>query len=171
MNRFEMIDKLRERANIGYEEADQLLEQTNGNLMEALIILEKQGRIRQPQSFQGEQRSQLNEVKKERKKGAFSRAIHKAGSFLSNTSFHIARNGKEILLMPSWAFALLMFFFWQTLLPIMVISLFFDMQYRFDGSGNGESANEVKAANEVLVKAESFADGFNDSLKEEKEAV
>ena len=43
MNRFELIEKLRERADINYEEADQLLSDTQDDLIAALIILEKQG--------------------------------------------------------------------------------------------------------------------------------
>ena len=46
MNRFELIEKLRERADINYEEADQLLSDTQDDLIAALIILEKQGRLK-----------------------------------------------------------------------------------------------------------------------------
>ena len=39
MNRFELIEKLRERADINYEEAEQLLSDTQDDLIAALIIL------------------------------------------------------------------------------------------------------------------------------------
>jgi hypothetical protein len=40
----ESIDELRKRADVSYEEAKNALEKTNGNLLEALIILEKEGK-------------------------------------------------------------------------------------------------------------------------------
>lgn len=39
------IEYLRERANVTYEEAEQLLNQFDGNVMRALVELEKQGRV------------------------------------------------------------------------------------------------------------------------------
>ncbi|NLY43121.1 MAG: DUF4342 domain-containing protein [Clostridiaceae bacterium] len=43
---FEKIEELRKRANISYEEAKVLLEKHNGDIVEALIELEKSKRIR-----------------------------------------------------------------------------------------------------------------------------
>ena len=44
----EMVDKLKERANVSYEDAKAALEVTNGDLLEAMIYLEKQGKIQGP---------------------------------------------------------------------------------------------------------------------------
>lgn len=41
----EQVEKLREKAGLTYEEARQVLEQTGGDLLEALIQLERQGRL------------------------------------------------------------------------------------------------------------------------------
>lgn len=41
--KIEAIDELRKRANVSYEEAKDALERSNGDLLEALIILEKEG--------------------------------------------------------------------------------------------------------------------------------
>lgn len=40
----EQVERLREKANISYEEAKALLEETRGDLLDALILLERQGR-------------------------------------------------------------------------------------------------------------------------------
>ncbi len=45
----ELIEKLKERANISYAEAKQALEKCNGDLVEALIYLEKEDKIKAPQ--------------------------------------------------------------------------------------------------------------------------
>lgn len=47
----EKVDYLRERANVTYEEAIQLLDKNNGDVVASLVELEKQGRlnVRQPE--------------------------------------------------------------------------------------------------------------------------
>lgn len=42
--RIEAIDELRKRANVSYEDAKDALERSNGDLLEALILLEKEGK-------------------------------------------------------------------------------------------------------------------------------
>jgi hypothetical protein len=54
--------------------------------------------------------------------------------------------------MPSWVLVLLLFFFWEAIVPVMVIALFFKVNYSFDGAQN------VKRANDILVKAGEFAE-------------
>lgn len=181
MDRFEMIEKLRERADISYEEARDVMEQTDGDLLEALVLLEKQGKLSQPKAAaageagetgadagaaesKSADTAQDNGGKKKKERGPLGKAFHSAGSFLAHTAFHMTHEGKELFVMPSWSFALLMLFFWQALVPLMLISLFFNMRYFFDGDEN------VEAANEVLSKAGSFADGFESSLKKEEPA-
>jgi UBA/TS-N domain. len=41
------IDELRRRANVSYEEAKDALERCNGDMVEALILLEKMNRVKQ----------------------------------------------------------------------------------------------------------------------------
>jgi len=41
----EQIDFLRERANVSYREAKEALEQTEGDMVEALVLLEKQNKL------------------------------------------------------------------------------------------------------------------------------
>ena len=166
MDRFEMIEKLRERADISYEEAAQVLDEANGDLLEALMQLERRGRLRQTGAAAqaGQSTAAAAEASvpaKKREKGPAARAFHAAGNFLAHTAFHITHKEKEIFVMPSWTFALLMFFFWHTLVPVMLISLFFNVRYFFDGS------EDTASANELLEKMESFADGFENGMKKD----
>ena len=48
MEFLEKVEKLRAKANISYEEAKSILTETDGDLLEAMILLEKQGRITPP---------------------------------------------------------------------------------------------------------------------------
>ncbi|GAB6085730.1 DUF4342 domain-containing protein [Alkaliphilus crotonatoxidans] len=52
-NQLEQIDLLRKRANVGYEEAKQALEQAQGSLVDALVYLEKQNKIKSEATVQG----------------------------------------------------------------------------------------------------------------------
>ena len=45
----EMVEKLRKHANVSYEEAKRALEESNGDILEAIVSLEKENRIREPE--------------------------------------------------------------------------------------------------------------------------
>ena len=49
MDEFEKIEKLRARANVTYEEAKAALAEANGDLLDAMIVLEKEGRVAKPE--------------------------------------------------------------------------------------------------------------------------
>ncbi|MDP4091217.1 MAG: DUF4342 domain-containing protein, partial [Bacillota bacterium] len=48
----EQIDELRRRANVGYEEAKDALERNNGDIIEALIYLEKQNKAKGERNYE-----------------------------------------------------------------------------------------------------------------------
>ena len=50
MERLEMIEKLRQHADISYEEAKQILDETNDDMLEAIVLLEKQGKLKKQQA-------------------------------------------------------------------------------------------------------------------------
>lgn len=49
----ELIEMLRERAHVSYEEAKEALEKCNGDIVDALIYLEKQDKIKPPPKDSG----------------------------------------------------------------------------------------------------------------------
>ena len=46
MDMFEKVEKLREKANVSYEEAKEALERSNGDILDAMILLEKEGKTK-----------------------------------------------------------------------------------------------------------------------------
>ena len=48
MEMMEKVERLREKANVTYEEAKAVLEQTGGDLLDAMVLLERQGKVREP---------------------------------------------------------------------------------------------------------------------------
>ena len=66
--------------------------------------------------------------------------------FIKETAFVVTRKGETVITMPTAVFALLMLFFWQILIPIIIIALFFDVGYFFEGDfskeGRGSGCSE-----------------------------
>ena len=50
MDHLEMVEKLREKANVSYEEATQALEACDWDLLDALLMLESKGRLQEMES-------------------------------------------------------------------------------------------------------------------------
>ena len=48
MDELEKVERLRERANVTYEEAKKALEECNGDMLDAMVYLEKHGKVKQP---------------------------------------------------------------------------------------------------------------------------
>ncbi|MDO4620521.1 MAG: hypothetical protein Q4B09_07875 [Lachnospiraceae bacterium] len=49
MDDFEKAEKLKEKAGVTYEEAREALKMNDGNLLDAMIYLEKQGKAQAPE--------------------------------------------------------------------------------------------------------------------------
>ena len=61
MDNLEMIEKLMEKANVTYEEAKGVLESVKWNLLDALIALEKEGKIKTPEPASYTTKQNINE--------------------------------------------------------------------------------------------------------------
>ena len=72
----EQIDELRKRANVSYEDAKNALELSQGSLIEALVYLEKQNKIK-PEEKPSSENQFFKKVKKLIKKGNETKLIVK----------------------------------------------------------------------------------------------
>ena len=63
--------------------------------------------------------------------------------FIKETAFVVTRKGETVITMPTFVFALLMVFFWQLLVPVLIIALFFDVGYFFEGDFSGEDRSSA----------------------------
>lgn len=82
----DQIDELRRRANVSYEDAKNALEQCSGDLIEALVFLEKQNKIKPEKEPCGENNF-LKTIKKLIKKGNETKLIvEKNASVVLNIS-------------------------------------------------------------------------------------
>ena len=150
---FEQVQKLRERANISYEEAKKALEETNGDMLEAMINLEKQNRIKAPEACGYYNSHEDNQdahkhgcgnswhKKCNQDKGSSfgeqvttffkwcGKVIHKGNI----NNFEVLKDDKRILMLPLTALALLLLFALWIVVPLIILGLCFGFRYQFKG--------------------------------------
>ena len=164
MEMIEKVERLREKANVSYEEAKAALEQTGGDLLDAIVLLERQGKVKEPahSTFSTEYEEQKEYIKvrdkveeQENSAPSMGRTIGRAFRglirFIKQTTFIVTKGEDTVFTMPTLVFALLLFFLWEVLAPVMVIALFFGVRYSFEGE------EEAEKANSILHKAGDFA--------------
>ena len=164
MEMIEKVERLREKANVSYEEAKAALEQTGGELLDAIVLLERQGKVKEPahSTFSTEYEEQKEYIKvrdkveeQENSAPSMGRTIGRLFRglirFIKQTTFIVTKGEDTVFTMPTLIFVLLLFFFWEVLAPVMVIALFFGVRYSFEGE------EEAEKANSILHKAGDFA--------------
>ncbi|MCL2034780.1 MAG: DUF4342 domain-containing protein [Oscillospiraceae bacterium] len=182
MANIEMVEKLRERANVSYEEASSALDACGGDLLEALIMLEKQGKVSSPAggSYSSKdippETQLINIPQPSQKKGdTFGDMLNKffkwCGNIIhkGNTNyFEVWRDRGKVLTVPVTVLVLLLIFaFWVTL-PLIVIGLFFGCRYYFKGSElenisvNSVMDSAADAATHLKNEVKNAASNFED---------
>lgn len=143
MDNFEKVEKLKERANVSYEEAKQALEACGWDILEAMIYLEKMGKITggaTRMNFSTEQEQKQQNSAQTEGKESFGDVMARFGRWCAKwidkgnvNSFCIEKNGKEILRVPVTLLIVLLIFTFWIIVPLMIIGLFLDMRYHFRG--------------------------------------
>ena len=179
MNEFEKVEKLRERASVTYEEARDALNQANGDLLDAMVILEQQGKATQPEvsTFRTtyEEQRGYEKVEHESTGDPDKDAAKRFGSSLrrffavmfrklKNNALQMTnKEGEEVFRIPLWILAIIILFFWQGIVVVLVILLFFGNRYKVVGKDDMENANEF------LNRAGSMADGVKEEFRKSQE--
>jgi hypothetical protein len=164
MDHFEMVEKLRQKANVSYEEAKSALESSDWDLLDALVMLENQGKINQAQPQADSYTTRKEETTpppvEHDMKGALSRffsfvaeAINKANKII----IQVSRHGKEMFTLPLTVLILLLIFMFWWVVPVAVIALFFGFRYRILGASVSDSLN--RAMDKAADAAESIKTG------------
>lgn len=155
MERLEKIEKLRERAQISYDEAKEAYEYAGGDLLEALIYLEKQGKVRPPQGggyYRSEQEADPIDFedgagKEEQRKEytAFKETVDKVWKFFhglfqkgNSIDFEILKDKRHLISFPVTILVLLLIFAPWLTIGVVVAGLFFGFHYQFVTRGERE---------------------------------
>lgn len=171
MDHIDMVEKVRERANVSYEEARAALERSDWDMLDALIDLEKQGKVRGGASYDtagaGQSAPEYETVRATASEnGAASgwknfvdgvkRLFHKSWV----NSFRVSRKGETVLVMPILVFLLLIVCCFWVSLPALIIGLFLGCRYSFEGKDIKDDD-----LNRVMDKAANAAETVKESIK------
>lgn len=174
MNEFEKVEKLRQRANVSYEEAREALKEANGDLLDAMVLLEQQGKVAGPEQTvysttnDGGNFADVSAFVKESEKKAeqetgffkkIGRLFHKAWRYTSENFVQIERKNEVIMKVPLWIAILALVAFWEFLLVLILISLFCGCTYRVIGADKNEEVNKAMA--QASKFTEQVKDEFN----------
>ncbi len=77
MDNFEKVEKLREHANVTYEEAKQALENSNWDILDAMIYLEQGGKVHGPEqsSYTTQTEKVKIDIEEKESKSTFRRLV------------------------------------------------------------------------------------------------
>ena len=169
---FEKVEKLVQKANVSYEDAKNALEAANGDMLDAIIALEKAGKVNSQASFTTtspetspykDVPAVVDQTNKTEGKSFFKdlgAAIKRGFRYTVDNFVRVVRNDVEVIKLPLWISIIAMLAAWELLLIVIVISLFFDCRYSVVGKDN---ANEV---NRVIDQASTFAGKVKESWNE-----
>ena len=190
MATLEQVEKLCAMANISYEEAKAALDAANGDLLEAVIYLERQGKVHAPTGgghYSSEkikdaevtslhrhswENHQQHEYQHEyhRHKGNPFLTFLKGAWDLCKTIVHKGNiNSLEVFkgdevkatIPVTILFLMLVFAFWVTI-PLAILGVFFGLRYRFAGPDLNRSGIN-NAMNSAAEAAENLKNSFNNN--------
>lgn len=190
MDHLEKVEKLRQRADVSYEEAKKALEECGWDMLDALVMLEAQGKVKEtsagaqetnassvyedapsatalticPQEEGSGQDSNASDGKKQAdhiftKLGRAIRFLVKKGC---ENSLVIKQHGQKLMDLPVIAFIILLILCFWVVVPVMVISLFFDFSYNFKGADLGK-----EPVNRAMDSATEAVNNFKSEIKKE----
>lgn len=176
MELFEKVEKLSKMANVTYEEAKDALEAADEDMLDAMILLENQGKTstekRAEYSTKYEDNAELavvadSESKSDRKDdkmksdNKLTNLLKKIWKVLSVNYLIIEKDDNRIVKMPLWMFLIILLVGIEIVPIVIVVSMLFGVRYSFTGE------SDLKAANEAAQKAEDLVDSVAQHVKDE----
>ena len=167
MDQLEKVEKLRQRANVTYEDAKNALEACQWDMLDAMVYLEKLGKVKEPEQTvystsydaQTQYVSVVDKVNEQKDSGEscfkkLGRLCKKAWQKSKDNYFCVGHKDEEVIRVPVWVFVLSLLFAWHVILIVMVVSLFFDCHYSFAGKDDLSKVNHfMSKANELAERA------------------
>lgn len=169
MDHLEMVEKLRAHADVGYEEARAALEETEWDLLDAVVLLERQGKTR-PGGASYTTREKPRE--EERPCGRRRDCHHHADRFFawlgdlftkgSRNMLEVSRGGSVVMTIPVLVFVLLLVLAFWIVIPLLIIGLFCGCRFALRGP-----EVEREEVNRVIGKASDMAEDIKQEFTRE----
>ena len=149
MEHMDMIDKLKEKAGITREEAADALTRANWDMLEALVILEREGRIAPLTSSVVTSAGYAGQNAGTRGTASGTAGGRKNGGTLKNLarnsvlySFIVRRNDRVIISLPVLVFIIILLAAFQLTVVAILVGLFCGCRYSLEKRDGDDSGNE-----------------------------
>lgn len=180
MENLKKVEKLREKANVSYEEAKAALEACDWDLLDAIVMLEAEGKVKSEETFttsaQAEEEpatpqeivasyENYQQEQQKKEKGAWKKLKNGIKTILRKSCdnhFVVKRHGQQILEMPVLVLAVLLLASVWTVLIVMAVGLFFGFSYGFSGPDLGK-----ENINNTMGKATEMAEDIKNEFHHE----
>lgn len=177
----EQVEKLREYANVSYDEAKAALESTGGDMLQAIIDLEHQGKMKTPEgggkfvsNGSGRQNqhqtgsSEKTDSSKKNEQGntAFKENVNRffrwVGGIIHKGNMNalvVEKSGEQVIKLPVTALVILLLCAFWIVVPLLVLGLFFSFRYYFSGPDLGSNS-----VNDALQSASNAAEEIKNDI-------
>ena len=165
MDHYEMVETLRTKANVTYEEAKAALEASDWDMLDALVLLESEGKVNGAPEFTTKEK--VEETCRSARKSEVRGNLSKLGAWIrkmitlgNRNQFVISRKGSELVAMPLTVMALLTVLVWPFSLIVLFAGFFLGTRYAFRGPDINTTVNyfvnkaQEKTATVVETQAE-----------------
>ena len=153
MEHIEMVERLHEKANITYTDAKDALERSGWDMLEALVLLEREGKIAPltASTTSADDNTSYEKVTAtaSKKDSNFHEAMNGVREKLRKlfddslaTDFVVRRQGKEVLRLQVLIALILCICLWEPVLVVLAIGLFCDCRYSFERRKEGSGGTE-----------------------------
>lgn len=182
MDNLEKVEKLRQRADVSYEESKNALEECDWDMLDALVMLEAQGKVKDGDSKEyvsgssqsepvqtltvcndGSQRNNQDHQHHDNFFAKLGRAIKYLVKKGCDNSLVIKQHGQPLMDLPVIAFIILLILFFWVVVPVMIVSLFFDFSYNFKGAELGKDK-----VNRAMDQATEAVNNFKSEINKDE---
>ncbi len=175
MERIEMVEKIRKQANISLEEAKDVLERNGWDILDAMVELERAGKIRGGAETSTENKEteyddvsptvSVREAEREQRKRrheAFRVKLKKAVRVLIDNRFVVKNKYGELLVRMPVIVPIIcaLAAIWLTAI-VLIAGLIFGLRYSFEGKELGK-----KAVNDGMEKASKYTQNIVNNIIE-----
>lgn len=150
MDNMEKVERIREKTGVSYEDAKIALESNNNDILDAIVYLEKLGKVNAPKQSQYVttpdsdtssefQQAQAN-YEKACKKSTLGDKVDSFGEWFKKVikrsceiKFNVDRFEERVFSLPLLALVIIMIFAFWLVGILLIVGLFFDYKYSFEG--------------------------------------
>ena len=180
MDDLEKVETIRTKCNVSYTDAKAALDAADGNVLDAIIWLESQGKTQTTSAHAATESEPVDEpsaemiaaqaaYEKSSEKTDFSKKMDSVWEYLKklfrlslDTKFIATRRDAIILNIPI-LIPIIALFAWGATIWLMLIGLFFGMRYRIDSDGDVPGS-----INNLMNHAADAADDIKQNLNDDK---